>query len=356
MYILLLIFFYFISVLYNVFIVHKTKNKFINRVFISVVMGMASVIVGLRSTEVGVDTPTYETLFYEFSSMSWSEIFSSYFHIAIEIGYVVLMKLTSIVLPNYYFFQFTIALLTFYMLARFLEHFSIDPRITVLLFLSTGLFFASFNVQRQVFTVAVVSYSFLHIVQGRKVSGIIYFLLSITFHISAIISGIIFLIWGLRYKKRLMKILPFVILALPLLGEVLLNIFFVVTLEKYNTYMDNTREIQVAGLIKLVWLFESIVMFTVIFKANNPSVRCIAVVATLYIAFYIMGLSINYAQRIGMYFMPFMYLSVDRFLHLFSSRNVRYLIAGGLFMVFGLLYCLSSFGTKLEYQFFLDKL
>lgn len=352
MYLFLLILYFTMSAFYNIYVEHIGSIKTAKNIFLITVLGLASIIVGFRSIEVGVDTLTYYTLFNDFQNLKWSDIFCSYFHSAIEVGYVVLMKLSSTFIPNYYFFQLLIAILTFYFIGSYLKYFSHNPTITVILFFATGLFFASFNIQRQVFVSAVIAFSFMQYAKGKKAYSMFLFILSLTFHVSAIICGIIFLVWKFRNRDKLIRALSVVFLCLPLLGGGLMNLFFIITMEKYGSYMDNSLRMQTAGFVQLLWIMESLCMLLVIFKSSSSKYKAIALLAILYMSFNILGLSINYAERVGLYFIPFMYITIDKAIILFK-QDIRILFSIGIMMVMCILYYLSSFGSKLNYHTFL---
>lgn len=332
---------------------YKISLNILNSLFCKSFFLIISLIVGFRSLNVGVDTLTYSILYEELTRLSFSDIFTNFFHEAIEVGYVLLMKICSIICPSYYFFQLTVALITYYLISDFIFKNSKYVRIATLVILSTGLFYASFNVARQILAVAIVASMYTNIVRKKYLISTILGFISISIHVSSIIPIIICCACFLCQNNKVLKILPIVILSFTLFADIFLNMFFVLTGEKYGTYMMNTREIQSAGLIKVCWFLElCMALYISCFSKTDINSRQIGILAMFFIAFNIVGLRINYAERLGLYFLPFLAILFDRFFRKVSNKHIRKLINLFWIGLFTITFILASNGSQLTYHTF----
>lgn len=335
----------------------NTQNA--KKMFLFIFFLVCSLIMGLRDQSVGVDTFQYVIHFNTYASKSWSEIFSSYsFEYSMEFGYIVLMKLFSLICDNYYFFQFCISTIYCFGIARFL-YYSVDNIDDIIIacsvFLGIGVFFHPFNITREYVAIMLLANSWIFLMQKKIVKAWLFTLFAISIHFTSIVGLIAYLICFLGKKGKLIRWLPIISLIMLFSYKPILN-WFVKIFPQYQKYHDYTANAQGVGLVRIVWLIVAIFSIIVIYnrkKVFDNIEKFIAVFCLFYVIANVIGLQFAYFERVGYYFIPFTMVLFSLIKKIFKDKLLLGIYNLGVFSCFIAFYLLTGFTTaQYQYSFF----
>jgi len=198
-----------------------------SRVYAYVAIMALIIFSGLR-VNVGVDYSSYMEIFSKI--LSGSEII-------IEPGVLLLSKLVFILGGNEQAILFTFSLLTIVSFYRYMSFFSKDILISLLFFLSFGVFFlASLNLIKQYMAISIFAYSLIFLWQRSFLKYIGLIFLAGMFHYSALLLMPLYFICHRTYKIwQYLLILVFILLGVELL-DVLINF------TKYSIYLEESHQ------------------------------------------------------------------------------------------------------------------
>lgn len=261
---------------------------------------------GFRTVSVGVDTETYRILFDIISNTDFTSILSGSYASTMEIGYALFMKICSLIINDYYFFQVVYSIIYCSLFARFILKETDNIYIGVVVFLGIGLFELPFNLARQILAVALVSNGWISFKNRNWKSLVLFMILAFLCHKTAILFTIVYILYFFRNNKLFIRLTPFIIAILVLTYEKWIK-FGEVIFGGYGNYYSNMKIKQTAGLVWIVWLFVLFVALVILynFKKYNIELVLPAIFSIGWVACNIIGLSFNYFERIGLYFTPF---------------------------------------------------
>ncbi len=170
------------------------KNKFkITNVVLILIIVMMILIFACRAISVGADTATYQ-LHYKTRQRGKFEINKYSF----EIGFEILLYICKLIGLNFNGFLFIASLIMFVPLYFFYRKYSINPVLSLFLYITMGIFSMSFNGTRQfiAFTIFLISIKF--ILNKNFIGYILCIALAYLFHSSALV---LLPIYVLRYIK-----------------------------------------------------------------------------------------------------------------------------------------------------------
>lgn len=337
------------------------KEKFHEIFFVIVFMVMA-LVCGLRSRSVGADTWNYERIFYRIGSYSFYEIFSSYKYNSVEIGWNVMCKLIYMVKPDYYVFQIIESFLFCFGFMIFIKNNVKDYNLATWVFLSL-LYLYNFNVSRQMLAVMFTVNSFQYLFEKKMFKAFIMVFLGFLFHASAIVFFAAFPIYYMFKFKQLRKFLFAILIIVALtfndIFKYLRNNWLFLKLY-FGDYLSNDREIQTAGLIRILWI---IVCFMAIYELisdrteNRQKNKIAAIFSMFWVAANVIGLGFNYFQRVGWYFEPFVIILFDNVLTLINKyktlKTIYYL--GSVLCLIAYFLLASHEDLYLSYSFLFNK-
>lgn len=284
-------------------------------------------VMAFRSISVGTDTATYQEKFNLISNLKIFDILSSRYVFAIESGFALIMKLCSLIVPNYYFFQIILSALTVILYAKFICDNIENSIIGVIGYVGSGLFGYSLNISRQIFAMGIMINAWTYFQKKSYKKAVVLVLISISIHFISVIYIALYIFHFLLKSKLLEKIVVPVMMVfscsiltfLPYVAELFPHY------AKYFTYYDIKS--QSAGGIFIFWIFIlSISGYNIYSKKGkyNSSVKKdrkmidISVYSSMYVAGNFAGLYFNLLERIGIMFLPFTLILIDDF-----SKNLK---------------------------------
>lgn len=293
--------------------------------FLIPVFTVLFLIMGCRSISVGVDTSNYSYIYREIVAIPFVDLLDSFYVGSIEIGFALFAKISSLLLDDYYFFQLLNSFLFCFLMGKFIKDNSTNFITATILFVSLGIYLLAFNITRQMLAVAMVANSYTYFSIRKYRIAISLFLLSISFHVSAIVSTLIYLLYCLRGKKKIFSLIPVVLIVFVFAFEIVMSIIGDVFV-RYANYYANNREIQEANMVKIIWCLEFLFSLYILYAKNkfNSKNKFVAVMCMIYVVSNYIGLSFNYFERVGLYFSPFLILLFEIYGNSLSNKIVRY--------------------------------
>ena len=310
-------------------------------------------IMGLRSLSVGVDTSTYSEYYYSVSNLSMKDIVSSFYTQSMEVGYCIFIKICSLIVKDYFFFQIVYAVIFTALIAKFLYDNSTNIFISLIVYLGIGAYLLSFNISRQMLAVAIVINGWTYLKKRKIVLALLLYALAISIHITAISFIIGYLIYVLRNKKVVMRVIPLIIVLLSLNYKWLLNIFYNnSTLFKSYFHKDYR---QTAGWVWVLWLIIiAIALFILYFRKTHINEHmAIANYSLLWVACNVIGLEFSYFERVGLYYIMFVPILVALLLQYMSNSRLKRTYEFAVCLCFILYFLISALGPEqYKYTFF----
>lgn len=336
-----------------ILLLHKLRIS--DNIFVFLAFGTMALVMGLRSINVGVDTYSYYIIFGEITNDSWRNITSNFFYEAQEVGYVSCMKCISFCSRDYYVFQLIESVVYCWGIAIFIKKNMKNYFLGIILFLSMGLYFAAFNIARQTFAIMLVINSLQFIRNGKMIKACSIILLASTIHITALIFFVVPLCYLIKDHK-IVYLLPFVLIMMMILYQPLIH-YVADNFDKYQNYYDNTNEHRVNMNTSIV-LYATIVGLSLlvfyISTKKESELRIYAIFSLAYVGFVIVGLFFNYIERLGLYFLPFVFLifeNIGDYLRRYNTHIYNFFIRG-VYVCFIVYYYLSSLSQELKYEAF----
>ena len=202
-----------------------------------------AIIMGLRATTVGQDTLSYKNMFDTVSSIPIDMLFniSSY---SSKIGYVLLMKVCSYIVNDYFFFQIVVSVLFCIGISKFLLDHGRDMLLITMVFLGCGFYLSAFNVTREAIAVVLVVNAFTAIEEQKWKQAVILFLLAISIHLTALsfLWGVVIYIF--KDKEWIIKWAPIITMIVGLGYEIVIELaskFFPMYFNYYKNYTKKKK-------------------------------------------------------------------------------------------------------------------
>ena len=307
----LLVFVFYIVFLYK----DKKHSKKNTRLFLFCSFFCMSLVLGLRGVNVGEDTRHYSVeLFNIFENISWKTIFSSPKGVVwsaygekIEPLFAILYKVVQVFTNNGQVFLFVVALITCWLFARFIyRNISDSVFFATLVFLCDALFMGSFNGIRQMMALSVTINCYEYMEKKEYGKVLILMLTGILIHNSAIIMGMLMLLF--LFKNRRLGIIVIatssfsLVVLMPIIARIVSKI-----IPKYSAYFNNNYWTNEVHGVLLLWCFLIVIcifMFCTGIRDNEEFFGIIG--AILYIVIELIGLKISAFTRISYYFRSYL--------------------------------------------------
>lgn len=216
---------YYLLVLFLIFfslISLKKKNDDTNKkIFLIISFVLIILIAGLRKYTVGTDTHQFIEAFIRISKLSITEFSSERY----EYGFTFLCWVLSKITSNPQILIFVSSIIINIAVAKFIYNNSNNIYLSTILYIITTFFFSYMNIMRAALAIAFILFGYEYLKKDNLKMFIIFVLISISFHFSAILSllfvflrkrkinkniicmSIIFMIIGLLFGKQIFLIL-----------------------------------------------------------------------------------------------------------------------------------------------------
>ncbi len=333
---------------------YLNEFKFRRKVFLVLLFFFASLIMGLRDLSVGIDTEEYRNMYIYVSGKGWGEIFATHgIFGGIEIGFAVAIKLCSEIFDNYYYFQFLCSTIFCLCVAVFLYSDTKDIEMSAIVFFGIGFYLLAFNVMRQLVAAMYVMNAWKLLKKGKNNWAVLLYFLAVITHFTSMFLCVIYVVERLCKHKKFLTVFPFVLFV----GIMILKPFIMVVIDlfpKYAAYLQMGSMVK-PGLVFFVWLIVALLSLGVLYHKTeyNTDEKSVAVYSLLYVASFILGISIPLFERFGYYFTPFVFLLIPMSSRMFKEIKLDGLYSLGVKCCFFLYYAVDVFAREpyLTYMF-----
>lgn len=308
-------------ILFSIIFLYKKNNKnLLNNIYLGVIGVLLLIIAGFRG-DFAADYNGYANLFNYFNNFSFKEIFQTKF--AQEIGYVLLNRIIGVFTKDSIYLMVITSLIIITLFFKEFKKYSRYIWLSVLMFVTVGSFYTSFNILRQILAVAIIfsGSKYLYDRNLTKFSCIV--LLAASFHKSAIVM--IFFYFILNYKFN-MKNLLITLFALSVSMIYLERIICLIQNIFYAYYIDGSYGMTGFNY-KNVVLPLAILLFVLLhsrkidFENNRINIWVNAIV--FYTFFSLLGLKVQMVQRMAEFFVPYALLLVPQIISEVTNKDMR---------------------------------
>ncbi|WEV22673.1 EpsG family protein [Clostridium perfringens] len=291
-----------------------------NKIFLVIIGFIIIFISGFRGNFTA-DYDNYVNLFNYYNNFNFNQIFSNNF--GQEIGYVILNKIIGFFTKNSIYIILIMSILTIYLFLKEFKRYSVNIWLSVLLFITIGAYYTSFNLIRQILAVAIIFSGSKYIYKKNFIKYFIYILTASLIHKTALIMIIFYFILNSRFSiKKLIIILISLIFCINYLD--LIIIFIQKYFYSYYTY----GKYGMTGFnYKNIVLPISILIFVLIhyYKLDLDNNRInVWINAIIFYAFFsLLGLKIQMVQRVADFFAPYALLIIPLIISKIKDKKIR---------------------------------
>lgn len=291
-------------------------NPFVFLTFLSLTL-----VSGLRSN-VGTDFWAYG-YFYDFVAPT-AEISKYLFD---EVNYLILCKLLRLItVDSQIMFFVTAAIFNYIVVDVLWKNARKNFTLAIYLFITTYTYYTSFNVLRQCVAVAIIFYNTKYLFNGNYKRLILAVIFAATFHASAVIMILIFLLLKLKDKIYYWIFTIFTVGGFVFYSKTFAIVFSLIENTKYSKYSFVVNELNdganimwfLVSFVPLLFMWLNKEKLIGINKSNQLLIRLYEI-GTL---FMLMALRHNYFARLGLYFNVYSLLLLPQLIYIGNKKSI----------------------------------
>lgn len=218
-------------------IINKEKQVllFVKRGFFPCVI--LCCVAGLRALKVGKDNYSYSKYFLKMT-FERVDFFNSNSHWIYDLWVYIIRQFTD----NVFVFNFCCAIVIYIALYFFVTRYSFDERVSLVLFITLGIFFNSMNQTRQALATAVLLFGFKYAVEKKLIKAMVLCLIAVFIHNVAVVMVPIyaFICLAQRIGPRTVAFFSGASIVIALRYNRLIGIF-VSLFPKYKYYLQYSK-------------------------------------------------------------------------------------------------------------------
>lgn len=290
------------------------------------------------------DEWNYRQMYIMYGNMSVSEAINNTSEIGFAILNVILNKITSD--PQILIFVASIFIV--YSMMKFVYKYSKPLSIGIILLITTGMVFTSWNIMRQYIGLAIILFGIEHLFNKNFKKYLIYIILAASFHYSFwLMIPIYFLITNKKFFKKLPIILLLVIICTVLFEDIMLKL-----LSSESQYFNYVESIQTGlygvGIIRvLVNILPTMVAIILRKKLieNNKNNEILINLAIISSSIMIISTQFVFFARINTLVDIYSIILIPQIINVFENRNTQklvYMTVLVLYFIYQLYNCLIS--------------
>ncbi|RIW36054.1 EpsG family protein [Bacillus salacetis] len=342
------------------------------------------ILAGFRATTVGNDTLNYYTTFL---SVSQENLFSSTVS-RLEIGYIFLMRIIGNLGLSYLGFQIITTAFIFLSIGRFIYKYSLNPALSVFVFVTSRMFFGTMNISRQYIAIAILLYSIDFLKKREFTKFFIIVFLASLFHSSALVFLILYPIALVKLNKKRIILFIGVGTILSIIFDNVIQLVINLT-NKYQGYLDSQYfnfegNTAIYFQLAIYFIFFIVGSYTGYWKSDYNNIKEINsntinkrirksnnkgvtitnemiwyVAALLTFIIGIVGLNSTIMDRIAMYFSVFYLAYIPSLITKIRSKHIRVIIINGIILGLFLSFCIvmiyrPNWNTVFPYVWYQD--
>jgi transmembrane protein EpsG len=297
----------------------NNNNLLIN--FYLVAIGLILLFVAGFRGDFTSDYQGYIDLFKSYNSFSFKELFYNKF--GQEMGYVILNWVIGMFTTNSIYIMIITSLLIILLFFKEYKKYSPVLWLSILMFVSIGSFYTSFNTIRQILAAAIIFYGSKYLYKRNLLKYFLIVMLATVFHKTSIIMIVFYFV--LNYKFNIKKLL-ITLFALFVSMTFLESILTIVRKYFYSYYISSVYGMTGVNLKNLV-LPLGILVFVLLhlrkLDFTNNKIN-IWVNATIFYAFFsILGTKVQLIQRISEFFSPYSLLIIPLIITQIKDKKLR---------------------------------
>lgn len=331
---------YIISVIVYPLVQRKYTEKIADILVIFFMFIVCLFAMGFRDVSVGVDTIEYKKIFDDYLHCSWNRVLTDNADDdRIEIGFRILMKLCGSLSHNYYFYQFIFSFIYLFFSFRFIYKYTSNTLLTCAIFLGGGMFMQAFNIVRQMFAVLIVGYAIVNILHKHLFKSILIICIAYCFHSSSVIALSMLILYPFKNNIYISRLIPVIIAFLIVFVDMfLLELSTAIFDDKFTRYIVSDYSRPDGGIFqKVMWILNFILSLIGIYTYNNRDILFASMLLLIAVASFVVGLSINYVDRMGLFFLPAIMILYDRIGSSINNSSIK-LIYQNVFIGFYIFY------------------
>lgn len=332
------------------------KNILTKESYLKTSLFVAFLVLALRGKFVGVDTSTYIRGFYSNRFLSFSDIFTLS-AVEGEKGYNLFVWLIGKLTSSPQILLAGCAAIYFVGIYYLYKYNALDPVTVLFCFLSIGSYNMAFNAMRQSVALGLCLIAWVMLNRKKYKFVILFVVLAVLFHISALIFLVTFLVHFIPTEKRYLFVLMAISLLIVLRGRTFIDVLVSFFPTYSMRYGHGRWQNLVVNRMLIVWVIEIIIIIAMAFmmewKKNELSRKMFDTISMSLISMSISFVAQSYdgLARMGMYYAPFLPLLFDNFLLLFDNKMKGY-IRIPILVAMSMLFLVVMSTEQYQYVFF----
>lgn len=267
------------------------------------------------------DYTNYSNRFNSINDYSFSDLFRYDFNI--ETGYLILNKIINLFTNNEVVLFAVMTLIILYGFYHQFNKYSVNIWLSVLMFVTVGSYYASFNISRQIVAVAIIFLGSRFLYNRMFFKYLLVVISASLFHMSALIMIPFYFILNMRIKiKNLFFLFVVTVIAVVFFDEIL----SIIQIFVYSNYTHNAWGMDGQAITNVVlpiaFLLFVLLNSNKIDSKNNKMHRIWFNAVIFYAIFNILALQVEMVERLGRFFAPYALLLIP---YIFSKVYDKYL-------------------------------
>jgi len=303
-----------------------------NNIYLTFVGSLLVIIAGFRG-DFTSDYNGYINLFNFYNTFSFKEIFQNLF--GQEIGFVLVNRIIGIFSKNGIYLMFITSFIIVLLFFREFKKYSSYIWFSVLMFVTVGSYYTSFNTIRQIMAASIIFSGSKYLYEKKLNKYILVILLATLFHKTSLIMIPFYFVLNFKFNRNKLVVavitLLITMISLDKIIEIVQKyIYQFYTFNKYGMcgYSYKNVVLPLGIMIFVIYHYKKI-------DINNGK-NNIWINAVIFYAFFsILGLKVQLIQRLSEFFAPYALLLVPLIISKINDKSLRviYIIAAVIIMI-----------------------
>lgn len=295
----------------------ESREKLLNG-FLFLIMLFMIAIQTFRGLEIGLDTGAYYSKFIDYGNMNLQQIFTS----NQEVGFSMLIKITTLIGGSFNFFLFIISVLSIFPVFYLTKKYSPYPFLTIMLFISLRYYAFTFSGLRQSIAMGLTLLSVHFLINKKSLKFIILTIIASFFHISAILFLPVLFIKKLKINRNIIIVFPIAIMLTYLFRNTMYDLVRVLLFSRY----EGAYQAVETGAFMWFFMFFLITVallvhhFIVPQNENYQFFTLLLMVGSILLVFSTIGTN---ASRVADYYTIFSIIAIPMFLYNIKSNLLK---------------------------------
>ena len=312
-------------------------QKRFNKKWYVILCGIEIILLAsLRGYTVGADTQVYLKALEHYGSLSSRELLVAplVYPFDFEFGYFWLTKISALLGIGKTEFLFLISVIIYIPVFANITRYSSMPYFSILSYFAFGFFSLSLGIFRQMIAISILFCGWEYIRKRKLIKFLLVMGLAMLFHTTAVISLLLYILYGIKWERVAWLIIPAELLLLVFGRSVVLIAFKL--MPQYSGYLDGKYDIQGGSYVMLMVI--NVILFACIFinkkgRFNDDITICALILAVLLQA---IGYSMAIFGRIVPYYSIYIIFALPNIVNGFNKslrRSVNFVVIIGLFLM-----------------------